>query len=84
MTIHMLLLWNLKKLDDMPNPDQCQVIKKYQADLMKYCHTLLFHSRDKICEDVSIQDDACYTVKSFVRDKTIVVFLKKNNCIFCG
>jgi len=57
MTLNMLLMWNFKKLIDVPNVDQCQVIKKHQVDLMKYCHQLLYHNRDKISEDVSICSD---------------------------
>ncbi|XP_052214972.1 cohesin subunit SA-1-like isoform X2 [Dreissena polymorpha] len=51
MTLHMLLLWNMKKIDENGSQDQALVIKKFQADLMKYCHQLLYHGQDKISED---------------------------------
>ncbi|XP_053403143.1 cohesin subunit SA-1-like [Mercenaria mercenaria] len=53
-TLHMLLLWNLRELEDKPDPDLVQTIKKHLVNLMRYLHQLLYHSRDKISEDAYI------------------------------
>ncbi|XP_052800827.1 cohesin subunit SA-2-like isoform X2 [Mya arenaria] len=50
-TLQMLLLWNLKKLDEVPSEDHALTVRKYQVDLLKYCHQLLFHTSDKISEE---------------------------------
>lgn len=53
-TIHMLLLWNLRHLEESMNKDHLNNVKKYQVMFMRYLHQLLFHTRDKISEDVRI------------------------------
>lgn len=54
MTLNMMLLWNLHQVEESPNPEQIQTIKKHQVNFLRYLQQLLkHHSRDKISEDVS-------------------------------
>ncbi|XP_060595340.1 cohesin subunit SA-1-like isoform X2 [Ruditapes philippinarum] len=53
-TIHMLLLWNLRLIEENSNPDYVQTIKKHQMTFMRYLHQLLYHSRDRISEDAYV------------------------------
>ncbi|KAL4220722.1 Cohesin subunit SA-2 [Mactra antiquata] len=72
-TINMLLLWNLRHLEDNMNQDHLNNVKKYQVLFMRYLYQLLYHSRDKISEDayVTICDSLIIFSKNLGEKETL-------------
>nr|KAG5693533.1 hypothetical protein BaRGS_019859 [Batillaria attramentaria] len=51
----MAILWYLNRLnEDNPDKDQMKLLKRRLDSLMKHCHDLLFHQREKVGEEAYV------------------------------
>ncbi|KAK3094501.1 hypothetical protein FSP39_002578 [Pinctada imbricata] len=51
----MSLFWSLQKLNTSnPDKDAMRTLRKRLNDLMRFCHELMFHQQDKVCEEAYI------------------------------
>ncbi|KAK7478980.1 hypothetical protein BaRGS_00029741 [Batillaria attramentaria] len=59
----MAILWYLNRLnEDNPDKDQMKLLKRRLDSLMKHCHDLLFHQREKVGEEKELPFQAYVTI----------------------